>query len=107
MKSPLALDKENVKKMGIPPEIDPSPVQKISFLQDQLEQLQSMHWRSRIDMLHAARLQESENEVLRDKGLQNMANHRNEVQQTIGAISMLRKMIEELRVEYPELQVEQ
>lgn len=107
MKSPLKLDQETVKKMEIPAEVDPTPLQKISFLQDQLEQIQSMHWRSRVDMLHAARLQESDNEVLREKGLSNMATHRNEVQQTVGAIMMIRQLIEELRAEYPELQIEE
>ncbi len=107
MKSPLKLDQETVKKMEIPVEVDPTPLQKIGFLQDQLEQLQSMHWRSRVDMLHAARLQESDNDTLKDKGYQNMMTHRNEVEQTIGAILMIRKLIEELRAEYPELQIEE
>lgn len=107
MKSPLELDKETVKKYKIPAGVDPSPVAKISFLQDQLEQIQSMHWRSRVDMLHAARLQESDNEVLREKGLSNMATHRNEVVQSIGAIEMLKTLIEELREEYPELKIEE
>ena len=65
-----------------------------------------MHWRSRVDMLHSARLQDSDNEVLREKGLSNMATHRNEVQQSVGAILMLRQLIEELREEYPELKLE-
>lgn len=107
MKSPLELDKKNVEKLKIPSEIEISPVQKISFLQEQLGQIQAMHWRARVDMLHAARLQEEENEVLREKGLSNMATHRNEAQQSIGAIKMLRQLIEELREEYPELQVEE
>ena len=106
MKSPLELDKETVKKYKIPAGVDPSPVAKISFLQDQLEQIQSMHWRSRVDMLHAARLQESDLEPLQEKGNANMTQHRNEVIQTVGAIEMLKKLIEELREEYPELKLE-
>lgn len=106
MKSPLKLDKETVEKLEIPEVVDPTPLQKIAFLQDQLEQIQSMHWRSRVDMLHSARLQDSDNEVLREKGLSNMATHRNEVQQSVGAILMLRQLIEELREEYPELKLE-
>lgn len=107
MKSPLELDKETVKKYKIPVGVDPSPVAKIGFLQDQLEQIQAMHWRSRVDMLHAARLQESDNEALQEKGVSNMTTHRNEVIQTIGAIEMLKQLIEELRKEYPELSVEE
>jgi uncharacterized 2Fe-2S/4Fe-4S cluster protein (DUF4445 family) len=107
VKSPLALDKDNVKKLEIPEDIEISPVHKIGFLQDQLEQIQHMHWRARVDMLHAARLQEEDNEVLREKGLSNMATHRNEAQQSIGAIVMLKKLIQELREEYPELKPEE
>lgn len=106
-KSPLSVDKENVKKYKVVPEAEPTPQFKMSFLQDQLQQIQHMHWRSRVDMLHAARLQTEENETLKEKGVSNMAQHRNEVQQSVGAIIMLRKLIEELREEYPELRIEE
>lgn len=105
MKSPLTLDKETVKKYGITQDLDVPPVVKIGFLQEQLEQLQHMQWRSRVDVLHATRLTESDNEVLKNKGHQNLAQHINEVQQSVGAIQMIRRLIDELRVEYPELQV--
>lgn len=107
MKSPLALDKETVKKYKISPEVDPSPVQKLSFLQNQLQELQAMQWRSRVDILHSTRLTESDNEVLKHKGHNNMAQHVNEVEQSVGAINMLRQLIEELRKEYPELAVDE
>lgn len=107
MKSPLELDKATVAEYKITDDIEISPVQKIGFLQDQLEQIQGMHWRARVDMLHAARLQEDKNPTLREKGLSNMATHRNEMEQSIGAIKMIRTLIEELREEYPELQIEE
>lgn len=103
MKSPLTLDKETVKKYNIPEDIELSPRQKLAFLEAQLHQIQAVHFRARIDMLHATRLQEEENPTLQEKGLSNMATHRNEMQQTIGAIAMLTKLIEELRAEYPQL----
>jgi len=103
MQSPLSVDKETVKKYNIGEDIEPSPIQKMGFLQDQLEQIKAMHWRARVDMLHAKRLQEDKNPTLSEKGLSNMATHRNEVEQSIGAIKMLHKFIEELREEYPEL----
>lgn len=103
MKSPLALDKENVKKYKIGPEVELHPRQKLAFLEDQLHQLKAMHFRSRVDMLHALRMQEESNEVLKNKGLQNYSTHLNEVQQTIGAIKMLGTLIEELRTESPDL----
>jgi len=107
MNSPLAVDKQTVKKYKLPAEVEPSPLQKLSFLQDQLEQIKSMHWRSRVDVVHATRLSESENEILKSKGLNNLGTHINEVQQSAGAIAMLNKMIDELRAEYPELQAEE
>lgn len=105
MKSPLALDKETVDKYKIPKSVEQEPRAKIAFLQEQLQQLKAMHWRARVDMLHSARLMESPIEALAENGTSNMAKHRNEVQQTVGAIEMIQKLIEELRAEYPEPQV--
>ncbi len=104
--NPLAIDKATVANYKIDDSIELSPLQKLAFVRDQLEQIQHMHYRARVDMLHAQRLQEDENQTLREKGLSNMAQHRNEVEQTIGAIKMLQKLIEELRKEYPELKKE-
>lgn len=106
MKSPIAIDKETAKKFNITPDIDVSPVQKLSFLQNQLQEIQAMQWRARVDIIHATRLTESNNEVLKHKGHNNMAQHVNEVEQATGAIAMTKKLIDELRQEYPELQVE-
>lgn len=107
MKSPLALDKDTVSKYRITEDLDVPPVMKIGFLQEQLGQLQTMQWRSRVDILHAQRLTESDNDVLKNKGLQNLGQHINEVQQSVGAIKMIKQLIDELRKEYPELAVEE
>lgn len=103
MKSPLSLDRETVEKYKIPKDVELHPRQKLAFLEDQLNQIKAMHYRSRIDMLHAKRLQESDNPTLAEKGLSNMATHRNEVEQTIGAIQMLNTLVEEIRKETPDL----
>lgn len=103
MNSPLELDKATVKKYKIPKSIELHPRQKLGFLEDQLGQIKGMHYRARIDMLHAARLQEDENPTLREKGLSNMAQHRNEVEQSIGAIKMLQTLISEIKSEHPNL----
>lgn len=103
MKSPLALDQDTVKKYKISKEVELHPRQKIAYLEEQLHQLKALHWRARVDMLHATRLQENENPTLREKGLSNMANHRNEVEQTIGGILMINNLIEELRREHPDI----
>lgn len=107
MKSPLSIDKDTVKKAGITAELDVSPVQKLAFLQNQLGELQNMQWRSRVDVIHANRLIESDNQVLKNKGHVNIAQHLNEVEQSVGAIQMLKTLIDELRAEYPELSVEE
>ena len=106
MKSPLAVDKATAKKYGITSDIDVSPMLKISYLQTQYEEIQHQLWRSRIDAVHATRLAESENEVLKAKGNNNYASHVNEVQQFVGALHMLNLMISELKEEYPELKAE-
>lgn len=99
MVSPLVQDKSTVKKYKIPSEVELHPRQKLAFLEEQLHQLKSLHWRARVDMLHAERLKNEENEVLKNKGLQNYSQHLNEVQQTIGGIKMISQLIEELRSE--------
>lgn len=106
MISPLKIDKETCEKFGITDKDDLSPLQKLAFVQDQLQEIKTIQWRSRMDIVHASRLAESDNPVLRDKGLQNRGQHTNEVEQFTGAIRMLNKMVEELREEYPELKPE-
>lgn len=107
MKSPLEQDKANVKFYKVPKEAELHPRQKLAFLEEQLHQLKSLNWRARVDMLHAARLQEDENPTLREKGLSNMATHRNEVQQTIGGIKMISDFIDELKAENPNVEAGQ
>jgi len=106
MKSPLAVDKETVKKYEITEDIDVSPMMKLSFLETQLQEIQHAMWRARVDIIHATRLTESTNETLKNKGFQNMADHVNQVQQFTGAIKMIQVFIEELKKEYPELNPE-
>lgn len=101
MKSPLALDKLNVKEYNIPPEVELHPRQKLAFLEEQMNQIKAMHWRARTDMLHAKRLQGEKNEVLQSKGHTNYAQHLNEMQQSVGAILMLQQYIDELKAENP------
>lgn len=103
MESPIAQDKATVEKYEVPAEVELHPRQKIAFLEEQLHQLKSLHWRARVDMLHSKRLQGETNEVLQNKGLQNYNQHLNEMQQTIGGIKMISTYLEELRKEFPEL----
>lgn len=101
--SPLSVDKQTIKEFGI--KNDVSPVKKLVFLQGQLEELEAAHWRARVDVVHAIRLQQSDIEALRLKGNNNLAEHKNQVKQFYDGIVMVKKFIEELREEYPELKV--
>ena len=103
MKSPLAIDKQTVKEFKIPKSIELLPRQKIAFLEAQLHELKVAQWRARVDVLHATRLQESPIEALKNKGLQNIVEHKNQVQQFTGGIEMIQTLVEEIRKENPNL----
>jgi hypothetical protein len=103
MLSPLSVDKKTVKKFKIPEGIELHPRQKLAFLESQLHELKQMQWRARVDIIHATRLTESDNDVLKHKGHNNMAQHINEVEQATGAIVMIQKLIDELKEESPDL----
>jgi hypothetical protein len=101
--NPLAVDKETVEEFKIPAEADVPPVMKLGFLQGQLEELQHQSWRERVNIVHARRLQQSDVEALRLKGNNNLSEHKNSVKQFADGILMIKRMIEQLREEYPEL----
>lgn len=102
MKSPLTVDKETVKEFKLPAEVELHPRQKLAYLEEQLNQLKLMQWRSRVDVLHAARLSESNVEALKNKGLQRITEHKNEVQQFTGGIVMIQQLLDELKGELGE-----
>lgn len=101
MKSPLSIDKATVKEFSIPESIELHPRQKISFLENQLHELKVAQWRARVDVLHATRLTESPIEALKNKGFNNMTEHKNQVNQFTGGIEMIQTLIDELRAENP------
>lgn len=103
MNSPLAVDKATVKEFNIPKEVELHPRQKKAFLEAQLHELKAAAWRARVDIIHAARLQESPIEALKLKGNNNMSEHKNQVQQFTGGIVMIQKLIDELDAENPEM----
>lgn len=103
MKSPLAVDKATVEEFSIPKEVELHPRQKLAFLEAQLHELKSIQWRSRVDVIHATRLSESPVEALKNKGLQNMTEHKNSVNQFTGGILMIQQLIDELKTEYPDV----
>jgi hypothetical protein len=103
MKSPLAVDKATVKEFKIPKNIELHPRQKIAFLEAQLHELKAAQWRARVDVIHAVRLTESPIEALKNKGFNNITEHKNQVNQFTGGIEMIQTLIDELRAENPKM----
>jgi len=103
MKNPLAIDQATVKEFKIPKEIELLPRQKIAFLEAQLHELKAAQYRARVDILHATRLTESPVEALKNKGLQNIGESRNQVQQFTGGIVMIQTLIDQIRKENPDI----
>lgn len=99
MKSPLAVYKETVAKYKLE-DVEVELAQKLTFLETQKQEIQTALWRATVDILHAKRLQESDNEVLKAKGNNNFAEHVNQVEQFSDAVRMLEKFAKELRAEY-------
>lgn len=104
---PLGIDKQTIKEFNILPSDEPSPIKKLAFLQAQLEEIESQCWRERVNIIHATRLQQSDNEALRLKGNTNMTEHKNAVARLSEGLVMTKRLIEQLREEYPELQAEE
>lgn len=97
--TPLQQDKKTVEELKLTPEMELPTDQKLAFVQAQLTELRQMAWRSRVDILHAMRLQESDNEVLRARGNNNLSEHKNSVRQFTGAIRTLIELQKELEAE--------
>lgn len=106
MESPLAVYNELLKKYGINEDIEPSKIALLSYTETQKEEIKHTITRSLVDALHATRLQQSENEVLKAKGNNNYAQHVNELQQLVDAVKMLDTIAAELKATYPELKGE-
>ena len=101
--SPLDVDRETVKEVGITDDYEVSPVKKLAYLRSQYEELETMVWRSRVDVIHAKRLTESEIPALKHKGLERIDTHMNEVKQFYGGMQMVKRLIDQLIEENPSL----
>jgi len=106
-KDPLGIDKQTVSEFKINPEDEISPLKKLFFLQAQLEEIESQEWRERVNIIHAERLIQSDNTNLSQKGNANIIEHRNAVERLSEGKVMIKRLIEQLREEYPELQAEE
>lgn len=97
--SPLNEDRETVKEFKLTADMELPADQKLSFVQSQIQELKSMAWRERVNILHANRLKRDDNEVMRSRGEQNITDHRNSLRQFTGAIRTLTELQKELEAE--------
>lgn len=97
--SPLSEDKETVREFGLKDYHELPDDRKIGFLQSQREELLAGIWRERVNVLHARRLQRDDNEVLRNRGLQNIHEHKNTIKQFAGGVDTIDALIKELEAE--------
>jgi hypothetical protein len=102
LKDPLGVDKQTLKKLGIK-EDTVSPLTKLSYLREQQAQLESVYWRARVDVVHATRLTQSNNDGIRAKGHERLAQHMNEVEQFYGGIEQVKALIDQIYKAHPEL----
>lgn len=103
--NPIGIDEQTLKELNIKEDFV-SPIRKLAFLQAQYEEMEAIFWRSRMDVVHATRLTQSDVEALRVKGGNNLIEHKNQVQQFYGGMQMIKTAIEQLRKKYPELAIE-
>lgn len=97
--SPLSEDKETVKEFNLKDYHELPKDQKLAFLQAQRQELLNGIWRERVNVIHARRLQRDDNETLRNKGNNNITEHKHTVRQFAGGVDTINKLIEELEAE--------
>lgn len=97
--SPLSQDKEIVKEFNLTGVHELPTDQKLAFLQAQRQELLNGVWRERVNVLHAKRLQNDDNEAMRTKGNNNIVEHKHMVRQFAGGIDTIDALIKELEAE--------
>jgi len=97
--SPLSEDKETIKEFHLTARHELPQDQKLAFLQAQRNELLSGVWRERVNILHALRLQKDDNETMRNKGLNNITEHKHTLRQFAGGIDTVDALIKEMEAE--------
>lgn len=99
MSTPLKQDRDTVKEFNLTEVHELPNDQKLAFLQAQRQELLHGIWRERVNVLHALRLQQDDNETLKNKGLSNITEHKNTIKQFAGAVGTIDTLIKELENE--------
>lgn len=79
--------------------VSPKTDVKLAFIQAQIEEMKQMVWRETVNILHAQRLIDSNNEVISSKGSTNLVDHRNTVKMASEGVLMLMALQKELEAE--------
>lgn len=108
MPSPITTYKQILKECGITDELNVSTVGRMTYLQEQVGQQKAILNRLLFDATVARISKEAAKDVtLKDAHRQKEDGYLNDIRQIKSALENNLTLIDELREEYPELQVEQ
>lgn len=100
MKSPLEIDKDTVKEFAIKPEHDLNTGQKLIFLNAQKNEMQTVLWRNRMDLIIAMNQVEDLNkqgkEELAGEHAKNVLTYRSTIKQLVLSVTIINKLIKEV-----------
>ena len=104
--SPLSIYQEIVKEFGVTDEHNVSPVGKLTYVQEQVQQQKAILNRLLFDLTTSIYNQnEAKDETTKDAHGQKGDSYRNDIRQIHAAIKTNLQLIDELRAEYEELQI--
>lgn len=101
--TPLEIDQIITKEFGITPDIDISVDQKLLFIKTQIDEIQRVLWRERVDIVLSTELVNSGDEALAEKGRQTRHEKRHNAKQFTRAIKTLIQYHDQLEGSQPKL----
>lgn len=108
MKSPFTYYKEVAKEFGVTDELNVSPVAKLTFVQEQVVQQRQIINRLLVDISTTLVEQENAKDLAtKDAYRKKIDDYRNDLRQLVIGVKNGLQLIDELRAEYKELQIEE
>lgn len=106
MKSPIAVYKQVIKEVGVEDSENVSPVGKLTYIQEQVGQQKAILNRLLFDLTTSTLHQdEAKDDMTKDAHRKKADDYKNDIRQIHSSLKINLTLIEELRKEYPELQV--
>lgn len=93
----VAMDAAVRAEYGITDDIDVSNDQKVLFIKQQIDEMQRMLWRERVDIILSSRLMNDPSDTLAEKGRQTNNEKRHNARQIAMAITTLQNFLKQLR----------